>query len=183
MLKVSIIDICKGPGHWKRFQFDGALRLSGLESDVAVVLDLKLTNAGSRIMVEGPLRAGLRLACARCAEMFAYQVQTDLEESFVPQKTERPRPDDESADPELWNVLTYQEDWLVLDELIRQELLAAVPIQPVCQEQCKGLCDGCGQHLNQGSCSCKTEEMDPRWAPLLQLSNKSKTDIKKESAS
>ncbi|MBI3929383.1 MAG: DUF177 domain-containing protein [Armatimonadetes bacterium] len=166
MLKVSIKDIRKSTGLWKRFQFDGPLLIPDLRLEGEVKLDLRLTNAASRIMVEGPVKAGLRLPCSRCAEEFIFQVESELEESFVPQKEGHVRSEDEAAAPERWNVFTFEEDRLILDEVIRQELLAAVPISPVCTVGCKGLCDSCGQNLNQGACGCQAGDVDPRWAAL-----------------
>jgi uncharacterized protein len=45
----------------------------------------------------------------------------------------------------------------------------AVPMKALCDEDCAGLCQKCGQNLNQGKCDCPAEEIDPRWAKLNEL--------------
>jgi DUF177 domain-containing protein len=60
---------------------------------------------------------------------------------------------------------------LHLADLIRQYLLLAVPMHPLCREDCKGLCPQCGRNLNNGGCTCNTESGDERWAALKRLLN------------
>src|SRR5207253_956869 len=52
-----------------------------------------------------------------------------------------------------------------LDDLVRQEVILAVPFSPQCRADCQGLCPQCGQDLNVGTCACATPP-DPRWAVL-----------------
>ncbi len=56
-----------------------------------------------------------------------------------------------------------------LTEVIRQNLLLAMPMYPVCRSKCKGLCPHCGQNWNEAPCDCTLEEIDPRLAVLKQL--------------
>ncbi len=58
-----------------------------------------------------------------------------------------------------------------LDELVREELLLAVPTHLVCQENCKGVCPTCGADRNVTDCRCGEEYVDPRWAGLKKLVN------------
>src|SRR2546422_132133 len=59
----------------------------------------------------------------------------------------------------------YQDDVVVLDDLVRQEVILAVPFSPQCRADCRGLCPQCGQDLNVGACACAPPP-DPRWAAL-----------------
>src|SRR5437879_13900238 len=59
----------------------------------------------------------------------------------------------------------YQDDVVVLDDLVRQEVILAVPFRPQCRADCRGLCRQCGQDLNVGTCACAPPP-DPRWAVL-----------------
>jgi uncharacterized protein len=58
---------------------------------------------------------------------------------------------------------------LDLSEAVRQYEMAALPIQPVCREDCAGLCPTCGKDLNQGPCGCSRETDDSRWGTLAGL--------------
>ncbi|MCL6630530.1 MAG: DUF177 domain-containing protein, partial [Armatimonadetes bacterium] len=58
---------------------------------------------------------------------------------------------------------------LDLDELIRQSVLIAIPIQPLCTADCKGLCPSCGQNLNMGKCMCLHDNVDTPFKALAEL--------------
>jgi uncharacterized protein len=56
-------------------------------------------------------------------------------------------------------------DDITLDDLVTDAVLLAVPLAPVCQPTCRGLCDQCGANLNEGPCDC-TPPTDLRWSAL-----------------
>jgi uncharacterized protein len=60
----------------------------------------------------------------------------------------------------------YQGEGLLLEDVLREQVLLALPLKVTCREECKGLCPQCGKNLNQEQCSCSTEMEDPRWAAL-----------------
>jgi uncharacterized protein len=63
----------------------------------------------------------------------------------------------------------YREDQIDLNELLREQFYLALPMKPLCQEGCKGLCPHCGTNLNAGACACTVERTDPRLAVLKTL--------------
>jgi uncharacterized protein len=63
----------------------------------------------------------------------------------------------------------YEGDAVDLDEVVREQLLLALPSRHLCREDCQGLCQKCGANLNDGHCSCEQGEVDPRWAALANL--------------
>jgi uncharacterized protein len=56
-----------------------------------------------------------------------------------------------------------------LDPLIREEVLLALPLAPLCEAACQGICPTCGADLNEGPCGCAPAARDPRWAALDDL--------------
>ncbi|MGE0493473.1 MAG: DUF177 domain-containing protein [Vulcanimicrobiota bacterium] len=176
MLYVSIKEILKSPGLWKDFDYEGPLEIEGAELDGPVDVHLRLSNAGSRIVVQGTIGLTALLSCSRCAESFPQPLELDIDDSFVPEGS----PEAMAEGVDVLNILTFVDDRVVFDELIRQEVVAAEPMQPVCKEDCKGLCDQCGADLNKGRCTCEPEGFDPRWAPLMKLKG---ANGKKESIS
>lgn len=160
---VQIKEIQQSPGLWKDYKNAEDLESEELSTEGPVEVDLRLTNAGTRILVQGRVLAKVMIECARCGESFPLPMDLKVEEYYV--RTDSPEADVTGLD--VLEVLTYQEDRVVLDEMLRQNLLAAVPMQPVCREgKCAGLCDQCGNDLNQGPCGCPKEDIDPRWAKL-----------------
>jgi uncharacterized protein len=163
---VQIKEIQQGPGLWKDYDNVEELTLSDLRTQGPVKVDLRVTNAGTRILVQGRIQAKVMVECARCNESFPLPMDLEVEEYFVPKDS----PEANVKGLDVLEVLTYQEDRVVLDEMLRQNFLAAVPMQPVCRDGlCKGLCDQCGADLNQGPCGCDHEPIDPRWAGLSEL--------------
>jgi uncharacterized protein len=66
----------------------------------------------------------------------------------------------------------YEGEGLELAEIVREQLLLAIPIKTVCREECKGLCPHCGKNLNSGECECAQGASDPRWEALKSLKDK-----------
>lgn len=152
------------------YQTEDELACTELEFVGPVSLSLKLTNAETRVLVQGRASAKVKTVCARCTEEFSLPLEAELEESFVPEDS----PEADVSGIDVYEVLTYKEDRVPLDEMLRQNFVAAVPMQPICRGgDCKGLCDQCGCNLNIDSCDCKKEEIDPRWAALGELKKKS----------
>ena len=58
---------------------------------------------------------------------------------------------------------------LDLSEAARQYAIAAVPMKPLCDQDCLGICSACGVNLRENSCKCDKAPRDSRWSPLLEL--------------
>jgi uncharacterized protein len=56
-----------------------------------------------------------------------------------------------------------------VDEIVKEQILLAVPTRMLCREDCKGICPECGADRNTGECNCVTNDIDPRWAALKKL--------------
>ena len=105
--------------------------------------------------------------CSRCLQNVDLPLDIDFEEEFfasVELETGTPLPPPE--DPEAFRIDAHH--MLELEEAVRQFWTTALPMQPLCRPDCRGLCARCGQDLNQGACACPPEE-DGRWGALRQL--------------
>lgn len=163
---VRIKEIQQGAGSSMSYKASEELKTEDLVFHGPVELDLKLTNAETRILVQGKAKGSVLVECARCNEEFALPLELELEENFVPEDS----PEADVSGIDAYEVLTFKEDRVGLEEMLRQNFLAAVPMQPICQGgQCKGMCDQCGTNLNTDSCDCEEEEIDPRWAALEEI--------------
>jgi uncharacterized protein len=63
----------------------------------------------------------------------------------------------------------YRDDQIDLNELLREQFYLALPMKPLCRDDCAGLCSQCGTNLNIGTCQCSSQWEDPRLAPLKEL--------------
>lgn len=170
-MKVDIADIKATPGAKMTFACDGSLHLDEVRFQGPVQLRLKLANAGTRILVTGEVAGAVSLECARCAEAFDLPLTVEIDEEFLPSTS----PEVAEAGGFVWsdiNVFDVDEDEIELNEILRQNVIAALPIQPLCTEACAGLCANCGENLNRATCSCAKTDLDPRLAGLLDLQAK-----------
>jgi uncharacterized protein len=127
------------------------------------------------IMVRVTGMTVVTMTCSRCLEPFTQAVEVHIEEAFVPtvdMATGMPIVQDESDVA----VLIDEHHILDLSEILRQSILLAMPLTPVCSPDCKGLCPVCGANLNHESCSCTVESIDPRWSALHILLQRSEDD-------
>lgn len=128
---------------------------------------VRLMHVTNGVLVQGDLEADVDLECARCLEPVTVNVDIPVEETFAPTidivtgQTIRPEEEDQA----LW---IDEHHMLDLSEVLRQDLLVALPLHVLCRSDCKGLCPTCGQNLNEGTCDCEAEP-DPRWAQLTEL--------------
>lgn len=130
--------------------------------------------AGSPVRVNGKVAATLRLECDRCLKPIEFPVDSLFELKYVTraeyQAQQALEPNLELAQEDL-DFSVFDGEVIDLDELVREELLLAVPTHLLCQEGCKGVCPTCGVDRNTIDCRCGENEIDPRWAGLKELVN------------
>jgi uncharacterized protein len=148
---------------------DSALAESGARAAGEPVLrgPVRLMRMQGGVLVQGRLRGTVTLTCSRCLDPVNVPLDVEVEEIFTPTidiLTGRPIQSEEE-DRALW---IDERHILDLSEVVRQNVLVALPMHVLCREGCLGLCPVCGQNWNQGSCSC-TPEPDPRWTALQDL--------------
>jgi len=123
------------------------------------------------IRVNGKLRTRLELPCARCLESVNYDVNRNFDLLYRPQESDAGR-EELSVTAAEAEVSYYQGDGLLLDDVVREQVLLAVPLKVTCREDCKGLCPHCGKNLNVEECSCAEPVEDPRWTALKDIRSK-----------
>ena len=142
---------------------DGEARLAG-----PITGHARLHRTNESIVVDGVAHIPVLLECSRCLTEFTTTLDAPLRETFYPSidiETGLPvrLPEDETA-------FTIDDHHQIdLREAIRQNLVLALPIQPLCREDCKGLCPECGRDLNAEPHTHETEAHDERFAALRQL--------------
>ena len=107
-------------------------------------------------------------ACSRCLEGFRVPVRAPFDLLFLPAASEPASPEQEIEDDDL-GTSYYRDGVIDLADVVREQLSLALPMKPLCQEGCRGLCPECGTNLNSGACDCAPRWEDPRLAPLKAL--------------
>ena len=121
----------------------------------------------------GTVRTELELPCSRCLEPFRFPVDAPFDVRFLPLSEMAAGDEREVAEEDL-ETSFYTDDQIDLNELLREQFYLALPMKPLCQEACRGLCPQCGINLNTGTCDCAPVWEDPRLAPLKGLLGKTR---------
>ncbi|RKP55410.1 DUF177 domain-containing protein [Cohnella endophytica] len=128
-----------------------------------VEYDLVAQAANDRILVSGQLSCDVRMQCSRCLDQIEENVRVPFEEQF------RIIDEDEEAEAQMSeddDAVPVSEERIDLVPFLAEEFVVQLPYAPLCKEDCKGLCPECGSNLNEQSCGCNTEKIDPRMAAL-----------------
>jgi uncharacterized protein len=123
------------------------------------------------IRVVGTLDTAMEVGCARCLDPVRYPVNRSFDLLYRPLGVDR-RAEEVSISEADTEIGYYQGEGLLLEDVLREQVLLASPVKLICREDCKGLCPHCGTNLNLATCNCQQESGDPRWAALSELKNK-----------
>lgn len=139
-----------------------------------VDVQVRVTNTGKCYLVKGNISGEAQIACHRCLKPVTVPVTIEIEEEFFPvQGTTYDGPQlwdqHESDEPDPDEKLTFHGDTIDLTDVVNQYNVMALPAKTLCDDACAGICPSCGQDLNEGSCSCVFDDIDPRLASLKQL--------------
>lgn len=121
-----------------------------------------------RATVRGKISTDVSLDCTRCLEPIATHLDIPFRAIFVGQPGEERDLEREIGDDKL-DESVVGDGRIEMVEVVREQLLLALPEQIFCREDCKGLCPKCGANLNLIDCNCADDEEDPRWAALKNL--------------
>jgi uncharacterized protein len=133
-------------------------------------VDLTVEKDAGAIFVRGRLGARVPQVCGRCLEPFEIAVTPEVETRFLPAPSGRAEERELGADDLETDV--YANGQLDLGVLVETETSLALPMKPLCREDCRGLCPVCGVNRNVTACACPERPRDPRWAPLKGLADR-----------
>lgn len=131
----------------------------------------RVHTSGHEVRLRGRITARAEVDCDRCLKSVETPVETEFDVSYVPEEDYRASEAAELQEEDL-GLSVFDGETIDVDELVREQLLLALPSRALCTEECKGLCPTCGADLNSdAACGCEAKEVDPRWAGLKALRN------------
>ena len=129
---------------------------------------VRLVRTHQGIWARANLRLRLAQDCSRCLDGFVTTLALEVEEEYFPEVDVRTG--HRVAPPDDWEGLYIGADHILnLGEAAYQSALAALPMKPLCQPDCAGICHSCGADRNRSRCDCDTAPIDPRWSALRAL--------------
>jgi uncharacterized protein len=126
-------------------------------------VDLVYYRSGQEIFFKGSLTGMLEGSCSRCLRNYSFPLNKDFDFVLCPDPSKSARKTEELRREDL-GLSYYSTEEINLAPLIREQVMLALPTRPLCQENCRGLCGGCGVDLNNEPCACMTSTVDPRMA-------------------
>ncbi|MFI5534297.1 YceD family protein [Kitasatospora sp. NPDC051853] len=146
----------------------------GVPAGSEIELDIRLESVVEGVLVTGTATAHVEGECVRCLEPVEDDLEVDFQELYYyPESDERHRARtagaedlDEDSEDETYRL---EGDFFDLQPVLRDAVVLALPLQPVCQEDCLGLCSECGARLSDDPAH-HHDAADPRWAALQGLS-------------
>lgn len=168
-LTIGVRDLEHRPGTMRRLEevvpapenFGNALIGAPAGSDID--LDLRLESVHDGILVSGTAAVAIHGECSRCLDPIDYDLDVDVQELYVFD----PAADggEDSEDDQMYEV---QDETIDLEPMLRDAVITQLPFQPVCREDCQGLCAQCGARLEDDP-GHHHEVLDPRWSALSGL--------------
>lgn len=151
-------------GYSRKFEFNEATVQVTEELDVYNLIgEVQFTRTAQGLYAQGKLTAQVPLECVRCLSGFDQQLTIEVNDLFS-------HPPDKDTDPLLVIPKTAIVD---MAGLVREYLVLDIPIQPICDRGCEGMCAICGNRMSEGLCEHPEVEIDPRMAVLQSLLSES----------
>jgi uncharacterized protein len=174
MLALDLTKIRTAEEHVERVYQPDAL---GAENDVfAIVAPVSLVfdvhKDRDRFRLTGRVTTTLELPCGRCLEPFTLPVDSTFDLRYQPH-TGHPGGDEREIEADDLDAAFYEDDEIDLGQLMQEQFYLALPMKPLCKDDCKGLCPNCGTNLNKATCDCNLQWEDPRLAALKALKKES----------
>ncbi|WP_300386078.1 DUF177 domain-containing protein [Clostridium sp.] len=129
-----------------------------INSNEAVKVVGNIASFDEIFTLKASIKTSLNLNCSRCLETFIYPIDIDIEERFT-----------NNSDLQNEEIMFVDSNNINIADIVESIIVSTLPIKKLCTDSCKGLCQSCGENLNQCSCQCGTNDVDLRLAKLQEL--------------
>lgn len=166
-MKVNLKPLIRGTLKLEEFYLNEAGR-EGFLSDMGgrfltpIKVHLIMENTGKKLAGRARVSTILALNCGRCLEEFEYPLLFELILAAA----------EISAYEDNGEMLLIEDEQADIMPRVEEEIFSLIPLNPLCRQDCRGLCPSCGINKNQQSCTCKENDLDPRWQKLKELKMK-----------
>jgi uncharacterized protein len=160
---VNVADLLRTPGATKRLQIEAAvegldLPLAHVPGSAPLALDLRLDALVEGIRVSGTVSGAMSLECRRCLTEVGAPLAVEVDEVYT-----------YAGLPEVEEGFAVDGEAVDLEPMIRDAVVLAMPLNPLCRQDCRGLCPQCGQDRNVVDCGHGPGHVEVRWEPLRRL--------------
>ncbi|WBL18573.1 YceD family protein [Citricoccus sp. NR2] len=168
---LSVNDLVQSPGNMRSVEGTWpapdalSVPLFGIQQGADVDVELRLESVHEGILVSGQVTADANGECSRCLDPLHETLVVPVQELFLYE------PEGDEEDQPL-----VQRDTVDVEPVVRDSVVPSLPFQPVCRDDCQGLCGQCGIRLDEAPEGHHHEQVDPRWAALAAFASEQDTD-------
>jgi uncharacterized protein len=130
-----------------------------------------LPHTGGEVRIKGKYSVNMGAVCDRCLAAAHFPIDADFDLFYRPMSFIA-RDEEVEIDEGEAELGFYEKDGIELEDVLREQVMLALPMQRICSEACKGICPGCGKNRNEGDCGCAPGGHDARWSALKDLSRR-----------
>lgn len=121
--------------------------------------DLSIKKIGEEIFIKGKVTALISFVCCRCLSPYEFPVDSNFDLVYLPEELEEMK---EQLEAEDLQKFFYSNPVIDLAAVVLEQINLTFPVKPLCSPDCQGICPVCGKLIQDGQCSCATDESDPR---------------------
>lgn len=136
-----------------------------------IVVNLTAERQIQEVRVRGYFKVDVELPCSRCLEPVRLPIAAQFDQFYESNAEHRLEGEIELQERDT-EIAFFSGDFIEVNDIVREQILLALPMKPVCQEACRGLCPYCGKNRNLETCNCEALFVDPRLAQLLKIRNR-----------
>lgn len=164
-LSVDVSELLRHPGTSRRLRSEHEMEAVGVplarvRDQAPVAVDLRLDALVDGIHVSGKVAGEVQLECRRCLATFNRNLRVEVGEVFEPRPV---------SNEDVYEIADGMVD---LEPMVRDALVLALPLNPICREDCRGLCSTCGADRNAEDCGHDIAPVQVRWGGLESLRRK-----------
>ncbi|HJT86933.1 MAG TPA: DUF177 domain-containing protein [Bryobacteraceae bacterium] len=127
-----------------------------------------LAHSDGEVRIQGNYTVEMTAQCDRCLGRARFPLNARFDLFYRPMSYIA-REEEVEIDEGEAEIGFYEGGGMELEDILREQVLLALPMQRVCSDVCKGICPVCGKNRNETSCDCKVENADDRWSGLRNL--------------
>jgi uncharacterized protein len=169
-MRIELENLGRGGGSFERTYQPDEVTFDeyGLRLLQPVSVAGRIRRRDREVELRGKLATKAAMPCGRCLKSVELPIEVEFSERFTPAVAWKDEEQHELQTEDL-DLSVFDGEGIELDDLVREEIILAMPGQALCQESCKGLCPDCGTDLNLSSCECAAKQIDSRWEKLRDL--------------
>lgn len=144
------------------------IKLTDSEKTDSAHVRLRVMRFKRKVLIDGSFNISVSQQCSRCLKDFSYPLDITFREEYNPAEEIGKEGEQELTSQDM-DLGFYNDDEIDVNDLIKEQVMLALPIKALCSTDCRGICVRCGKDNNIEQCNCETKEADPRMAPLQKL--------------